>query len=102
MSISGTLINAGNGGTSTKEMFDLAQIDPMRVYVSVPQSYGPSIHPGAKACLTLTELPGHDFCGKVVRTANAIDPATRTLLTEVDVPEPHRHAAPGRVRAGAL
>ena len=42
----GTLINAGNGGTATKEMFDLAQIDPMRVYVSVPQSFSPSIHSG--------------------------------------------------------
>ena len=42
----GTLINAGNGGTSTKEMFDLAQTDPLRVYVSVPQSYAPSMHAG--------------------------------------------------------
>jgi RND family efflux transporter MFP subunit len=81
----GTLINAGNGGTATKEMFDLAQIDPMRVYVSVPQSYSPSIHLGLKACLSLTELAQKSFCGQVVRTANSIDPNTRTLLTEVDV-----------------
>jgi RND family efflux transporter MFP subunit len=84
----GTLINAGNGGTSTKEMFDLAQTDPLRVYVSVPQTYAPSIHQSMKACLELTEFPGRSFCGKVVRTAGAVDPSTRTLLTEVDVPNP--------------
>jgi RND family efflux transporter MFP subunit len=84
----GTLINAGNGGTSTKEMFDLAQTDPLRVYVSVPQSFSPSIREGLKACLQMTEHPGEQFCGKVVRTSDAIDPNTRTLLTEVDVPNP--------------
>lgn len=84
----GTLINAGNGGNSTKEMFDLAQTDPLRVYVSVPQTYAPSIHEGLKACLELSEFPDRNFCGKVVRTAGAVDPGTRTLLTEVDVPNP--------------
>jgi len=91
----GTLINAGNGGTATKEMFNLAQIDPMRVYVSVPQSYSPSIHLGLKACLSLTEMTDRKFCGQVVRTANSIDPNTRTLLTEVDVPNPSGALLPG-------
>jgi RND family efflux transporter MFP subunit len=91
----GTLINAGNGGLATKEMFDLAQIDPMRVFVAVPQSYSPSIHTGLKACLTLTELAEKNFCGQVVRTANSIDPGTRTLLTEVDVPNPAGTLLPG-------
>jgi len=91
----GTLINAGNGGTATKEMFDLAQIDPMRVYVSVPQAFSPSIHVGLKACLSLTELAQRSFCGQVVRTANAIDPNTRTLLTEVDVPNASGTLLPG-------
>jgi len=91
----GTLINAGNGGTATKEMFDLAQIDPMRVYVAVPQAYSPSIHLGLKACLTLTELAQRNFCGQVVRTANSIDPNTRTLLTEVDVPNASGTLLPG-------
>jgi RND family efflux transporter MFP subunit len=77
----GTLINAGNGGNSTKEMFDLAQTDPLRVYVSVPQSFAPSIRSGLKACLQMTEHPGEEFCGKVVRTSDSIDPNTRTLLT---------------------
>jgi RND family efflux transporter MFP subunit len=83
----GTLINAGNGGNA-KEMFDLAQTDPLRVYVPVPQSYVPSMRVGLKACLQLTEFPGKDFCGRVARTANAVDPTSRTLLTEVDVPNP--------------
>jgi RND family efflux transporter MFP subunit len=91
----GTLINAGNGGSQTKEMFDLALIDPMRVYVSVPQAYSPSIHVGLKACLSLTELAQRSFCGSVVRTANAIDPNSRTLLTEVDVPNGSGTLLPG-------
>ena len=91
----GNLINAGNGGTATKEMFDLAQIDPLRVFVSVPQSYGPSIHVGMKACLELSEFTGRSFCGQVARTANAIDPGTRTLLTEVDIPNPSGTLLPG-------
>src|SRR5690242_13789967 len=65
----GTLINAGNGGTSTREMFDLAQTDPLRVYVSVPQSFSPSMREGMKACLELNEYPGQNFCGKVARTS---------------------------------
>ena len=84
----GMLINAGNGGSSSKEMFDLAQNDPLRVYVAVPQSYAPSIRTGLKACLELSEYPGRNFCGQVVRTSDSIDPNTRTLLTEVDVPNP--------------
>jgi RND family efflux transporter MFP subunit len=91
----GTLINAGNGGAATNEMFDLAQIDPMRVYVAVPQAYSPSIHLGLKACLSLTELAQRNFCGQVVRTANSIDPNTRTLLTEVDVPNSSGTLLPG-------
>src|SRR5579872_1455525 len=83
----GTLINAGNGGNA-REMFDLAQTDPLRVYVSVPQSYVPSIRVGLKGCLQLSEYPDRKFCGEVVRTADAVDPNSRTLLTEVDVPNP--------------
>ena len=83
----GTLINAGNGGNA-REMFDLAQTDPLRVYVSVPQSYVPSIRVGLKGCLQLSEFPDRKFCGEVVRTADAVDPNSRTLLTEVDVPNP--------------
>jgi RND family efflux transporter MFP subunit len=90
----GTLINAGNGG-ATQQLFFLAQTDPIRVYVNVPESAAPSIRPGMAAYLELTQFPGRKFQGKVVRTAEAIDPATRTLLTEVDVPNKSGELLPG-------
>jgi RND family efflux transporter MFP subunit len=90
----GTLINAGNGGAS-QQLFFLAQTDPIRVYVSVPETYAPSIHAGLSAFLELTQYPGQKFQGKVVRTAEAIDPGTRTLLTEVDVPNHDSALLPG-------
>jgi RND family efflux transporter MFP subunit len=90
----GALINAGSTGQS-KELFDVAQVDPLRVYVSVPQTDAPFIHKGMTAYIELRELPGQKFSGKVVRTADVIDPATRTLLTEVDVPNPNGRLMPG-------
>jgi RND family efflux transporter MFP subunit len=90
----GTLINAGNGGAS-QQLFSLAQTDPIRVYVSVPEAYAASIHAGLGAFLELTQYPGQKFQGKVVRTAEAIDPSTRTLLTEVDVPNHTGALLPG-------
>jgi RND family efflux transporter MFP subunit len=90
----GMLINAGNGGTS-QQLFFLAQTDPIRVYVNVPEAYAPSIRPGLAAYLELTQYPGQKFQGKVVRTANAIDLSTRTLLTEVDVPNASGQLLPG-------
>ncbi|HUI74859.1 MAG TPA: efflux RND transporter periplasmic adaptor subunit [Candidatus Acidoferrum sp.] len=90
----GTLINAGNTGAS-QLLFTLAQTDPIRVYVSVPEADAPSIHHGLGAFLNLTQYPGRKFEGKVVRSADAIDPSTRTLLTEVDVPNPAGELLPG-------
>jgi RND family efflux transporter MFP subunit len=90
----GTLINAGNGGSS-QQLFFLAQTDPIRVYLSVPETYAPSIHPGLGAFLELTQFPGQRFEGKVMRTAEAIDTGTRTLLTEVDVPNHNSALLPG-------
>ena len=90
----GTLINAGNGGAS-EQLFFLAQTDPIRVYVSVPEAYAPSIRAGLGAFLELTQYPGQKFEGKVVRTAESIDPGTRTLLTEVDVPNHNGALLPG-------
>jgi multidrug efflux system membrane fusion protein len=90
----GALINAGSAGTA-RELFDIAQVDPLRVYVSVPQSSAPSIKRNMAAYIELAEYPGKKFMGKVVRTADVIDPATRTLLTEVDVPNPDGHLMPG-------
>lgn len=90
----GTLINAGNGGTS-QQLFYLAKTDPIRVYVNVPEAYAPSIRKGLGAYLELTQYPGQKFEGQVVRTAEAIDLSTRTLLTEVDVPNRSGQLLPG-------
>lgn len=90
----GTLVNAGNGGSS-QLLFTLAQTDPIRVYVNVPEGAAPSIHTGLPATLELTQFPGRKFEGKVVRTAESIDPSTRTLLTEVDVPNKTGELLPG-------
>lgn len=79
----GALINAGSAGT---ELFIIAKVDPLRVFTNVPQAYSPAIKNGMPAFISLAEIPGQKFKGTVARTADAIDPATRTLLTEVDVP----------------
>jgi RND family efflux transporter MFP subunit len=90
----GALITAGSSGTG-KELFDVAQVDPLRVFVSVPQTNAPSIRAGLPAHIELREYPGQKFSGKVIRTADSIDPATRTLLTEIDVPNPDGRLLPG-------
>ena len=96
----GALINSGSGttggaGATGRELFDIARVDPLRVYVSVPQAYAPSMKVGTKAVVTLQEFPGQKFIGTVVRTADAIDPGTRTLNTEVDVPNKDGKLLPG-------
>lgn len=90
----GDLINAGNGGVN-RELFDIARIDTLRIFVDVPQTYAFQVKPGAKAWLTLREFPGRRFLGAVARTADAIDPATRTLRTEVDLPNRAGTLLPG-------
>jgi RND family efflux transporter MFP subunit len=90
----GNLINAGNGGAA-QELFFLAQTDPIRAYVSVPEAYAAAIRAGLGAYLELPQYPGQQFQGKVVRTADAIDQASRTLNTEVDVPNRAGELLPG-------
>lgn len=91
----GALINAGNGGAA-QELFHMASTAKLRVYISVPQADSRGAVAGIKAYLTLSEFPGRRFPGELVRTAGAIDPASRTLLTEVDVDN-----ASGELRPGA-
>jgi RND family efflux transporter MFP subunit len=91
----GTLINAGAGTSGAREMFHMDDEHVMRVYVNVPQVDSPSCTPGTEADLTLTEYPGARFSGKVVRTSRAIDQSSRTLLVEVDVPNPKGQLVPG-------
>jgi RND family efflux transporter MFP subunit len=90
----GALINAGNGG-SAQELFHMAATDKLRVFVSVPQMYSQAAQPGVIADLTLTEMPGRHFNGKIARTAHAIDPSTRTLNTEVDIDNTSGTLLPG-------
>ena len=90
----GSLVNAGNGGP-TQQLFVIAQIDPIRIYVNVPEVDSPSIHKGVKVDIEVPALVGQHFTGSVVRTADAIDPATRTLNTEIDVPNPKGQLLPG-------
>src|ERR1700722_1264719 len=90
----GALINSGAGAAGS-QLFNLARVDPLRVYVNVPQSYAPSMKVGVKAEVTLQEFPRQKFIGTIVRTADAIDPGTRTLNTEVDVPNKDSKLLPG-------
>ena len=88
----GALINAGSTG---KAMFNMAKTDVLRVFVNVPQAYVPSVRVGMETIITLQEMPGEKFKGKVARTSESIDPGTRTLLTEIDVPNPDGRLLPG-------
>jgi RND family efflux transporter MFP subunit len=87
----GALISNGN----TQQLFKLAQIDLLRVYVDVPETYSNDMVAGVPADLHVAEFPNRTFEGKVVRTAGAIDPTSRTLLTELDVPNPKGEIMPG-------
>jgi len=80
----GQLIAAGSG----PELFRMAQTNPLRVYVQVPQQYVYDVMPGQKAELTFIEKPGHTYEATVTRTAGAVDPSTRTLQVELEVPNP--------------
>jgi RND family efflux transporter MFP subunit len=90
----GALIDAGANSPS-KELFHLAAIDKLRVYISVPEPHARAAQPGATASLTLDEFPGESFHGTLVRNANAIDLSSRTLLVEVDVDNPDGQLLPG-------
>jgi RND family efflux transporter MFP subunit len=90
----GDLIDSGST-TPAKELFHIAAIQRLRVYVNVPQIYSRAAKPGLTADLTLAEFPGRRFQGMLVRTANSIDLASRTLLVEVDVNNPSGELLPG-------
>jgi RND family efflux transporter MFP subunit len=81
----GALVSAGSGTAGTR-IYDLSQTDPLLIYVYVPQSDAPMIHEGLETKLLVREYPGRSFTAKVTRTAGAIDPVSRTLLTELQVP----------------
>ena len=83
----GDLVNAGNGGTG-QALFAVAQVDPLRLYVYVPQAYAHQINIGDAVTVTLAERGGEQYRGTVARTARAIDTVTRTMQVEIRVPNP--------------
>lgn len=91
----GQLVDAGGAAGATRELFHLAALDTLRVFVNVPQVYSHEARPGADAYLTLAELAGKRFPGKLVRTAGAIDVANRTLRVEVDLDNRGHVVMPG-------
>jgi RND family efflux transporter MFP subunit len=90
----GALIDAG-ASTQPKELFHIAAIRTLRVYVAVPEVYSPSVRSGGSAPLTFDEFPGETFRGTIVRNTNSIDLASRTLLVEVDIDNPTGRLLPG-------
>ncbi len=86
----GALVNTGN-----TLLFRIAQIGTLRIFVNVPQTNADAIKPGQGAHLKVSNLPGRVFAGKVARTANALDPTSRTMLVEVQVPNTDGALLPG-------
>ena len=87
---SGALVNSGS-----TLLFRIAQTNFLRIYLNVPQTNASSIHRGDRASLNVSNLPGRNFQGSVARTANALDPSSRTLLVEVHVPNSDGALLPG-------
>jgi RND family efflux transporter MFP subunit len=84
----GDLINSGSSSGVKTDLFHIVQPGKLRVYVNVPQEYSQGIKTGMTADLSLAEFPGRKFQGNLVRTAQAINMTTRTLLVEIDVDNP--------------
>jgi RND family efflux transporter MFP subunit len=96
----GGLINAGSGGaqgisTVPQELFHMAAVNRLRIFVSVPEVDSAAAQNGAKALLTLDEFPGETFQGTIVRNSDAIDLNSRTLNVEVDIDNRGGHIKPG-------
>jgi RND family efflux transporter MFP subunit len=83
------------GAPGPGSMFRIAQTDTVRTYISVPESYSTAMSTGLAARVTVQELPGRTFSGRIVRTSHAIDVSSRTLLTEVDIANPRFVLLPG-------
>jgi RND family efflux transporter MFP subunit len=91
----GQLIDSGASGGQARSLFQVAAINKLRVFISVPQIYSQATTPGLKADLTFAEFPGRRFQGMLVRTSRSIDPTARTLNVEVDVDNSKGELLPG-------
>lgn len=96
VSSAGSTSTPGTGTViGSKPMFEISAVQKLRVYVTVPQVYAPDAKAGVIATLTLPQYPGKPFKGKLVRTSDAVDPATRTLLAEIEVENRSGELLPG-------
>ena len=91
----GQLIDSGSSGGPARELFRISATDTMRIFVAVPQVHSRAAAPGIPVDVTFAERAGKRYRGKIARTANAIDPATRTLLVEVDLDNGAGEILPG-------
>jgi len=90
----GTLVNSGNNGPN-REIFRVAQIQTMRIFVNVPQAYAPLVRDGQRAELRVQELPGQMFPAAVIRNAHSVDENARTMLAILETPNPKGVLLPG-------
>jgi RND family efflux transporter MFP subunit len=86
--VNARMIERGALVSPTTPLFKISATDPVRVFVQVPQDVAPSVRTDVPAKVTVREYPGREFAGKVARSAGSLDPATRTMNTEVRVPNP--------------
>jgi RND family efflux transporter MFP subunit len=102
----GDLINAGSNAAGSngigQELFRVARIDTLRVFVNVPEDYSGSIRPGVAARLSIAGFPGRVFPGRVARYAHAVDVNSRTMRTEIDIPNPGQILSPGAYASAAF
>jgi multidrug efflux system membrane fusion protein len=92
---SGTTPQGTNAPAASGGLFEIARIDTLRIFISVPQAFASTIKPGQTATISVRELPEKAFAGRVVRTTSALDPVSRTLLTEVQIPNSNNQLMPG-------
>ncbi|MCM3872152.1 MAG: efflux RND transporter periplasmic adaptor subunit [Pyrinomonadaceae bacterium] len=91
----GTTSQGTNAPAASGGLFEIARIDTLRIFISVPQAFASTIKPGQTATISIRELPEKTFAGRVVRTTSALDPGSRTLLTEVQIPNSNNQLLPG-------
>ena len=90
----GDLVNAGNGGMG-RELFGISKNDVVRIFATVPEEFSSQVKQGTRASLDVISLPNRRFSASVTRTADAIDPTSRTLTVELDVANPSGELLPG-------
>jgi RND family efflux transporter MFP subunit len=91
----GALVTAGSGPSAGLELFHIQAVDRLRVYVNVPQAYAPFIKVGGRAQLRVAELTGHAFAASIVSTAESLEQASRTMLTQLEVDNSDATIRPG-------